>query len=188
VGAAGAGRGGVDLGGAGGPGQRAEHEGQEVGAKRQGGGGRPGIAVDAQGRQHAEVAAEKRREQERGPRRAADRQPGERAASAGARPPQDADQTGHELGHRDERHQAEVGQLGALAQPEVDRVTGEDDRGDQAAAQPAQPAVRIAAHGPGGGRAAEVVLGHRRQGDRGDDDHRGGGGQRTEEHHRGQDR
>jgi hypothetical protein len=122
VGAAGAGRGGVDLHRAGGPGQRPEHERQEVGPKRR-------AAVAGQGSPSTPSAASTPRSppnsgaSQRGPRRAADRQPGERAPALARGHHRTPITAGHELRHRHERHQAEVGQLGALAQPEVDRVS-----------------------------------------------------------------
>ncbi len=98
------------------------------------------------------------------------KQPGDKAAPIGRRPVQHRQHPRQELQGGDKRDDPQVGQVLPGAQQQVETVAGHDDRDDQRAAGPFQPAVDIAFGRRLVQRQHQVIERHARERQRGDDD------------------
>ncbi|KAF1050966.1 MAG: hypothetical protein GAK43_02604 [Stenotrophomonas maltophilia] len=107
--------------------------------------------------------------------------PGDEAAPVSGRPVQYREHAGEELQGRDERHDAQGGQVLAGAEQEVETVAEQDDGGDQCAAGPLQPAIDVAFGRWLVERQHQVVEDHAGQRQGHDDDQPAGGGNPTDE-------
>ncbi|MNZ57967.1 hypothetical protein D3C78_759630 [compost metagenome] len=102
-------------------------------------------------------------------------QTGDEAATVGGRPVQYRKHAWQELQGGDKGDDAEVGQVLLALQGQVEAEAGGDDRDDQGAAGPFQPAIDIALGRWLVQRQHQVVQGHARKCQGGDDDQPAGG-------------
>ena len=105
------------------------------------------------------------------------KQPGDETAAVGGRPVQHRQHAGQELQGRNERDDAQVRQVLLGAEQQIETEAGHDDRDDQAAPGPLQPAIDIAFGRRLVKRQHQVVQRHAGQRQGGDDDQSAGGGQ-----------
>ncbi len=114
--------------------------------------------------------ADQRQQHADRPDRNAGQQPGNEAAPVGGRPVQHRQHARQELQGRNEGDDTQIGQVLLSAEHEVEAVTQRDDRHDQSASRPLQPAIDIALGGWLIKRQHQVIEGHAGQRQRGDDD------------------
>ncbi|HEY5790137.1 MAG TPA: hypothetical protein VIX81_05890 [Gammaproteobacteria bacterium] len=114
--------------------------------------------------------------QQAGPHQRPAAEAGQEADAGRARPVEQADHTGQELGDGDERDQPQLDQPLVVLERQVEDEAGEDHQADQQPPAPQHPAVDIELRVGVGDRQQQVVQAHRRQRQRGDDDHRAGRG------------
>ncbi|MNM93315.1 hypothetical protein D3C81_1056840 [compost metagenome] len=171
--------------------QRDQGEHQHVGRQRSDGRDVPAGVVEhvdhvEQRQVEAGQVADQRQQHGQDPHAGAGQQAADEAEAIGRRPVQHRQGAGEELQGGDEGYGTQVRKVLARPDQQVEAVAGGDDRGDQAAAGPPQPAVDVALGGRLVQRQHDMVEHHARQRE-GDNDHQAAGcGQAADEGGEGQ--